>query len=104
MKKLITGMAIACLGVVLTAGTAQADEKEEWFLDGSIWKYSSNINLFNSSSRIVRSSYLHPSRKHKATACNSQQCSSSLWVRGGVWARAEIEGTLGGNKAYYDVE
>jgi lactococcin 972 family bacteriocin len=49
------------------------------------------------------SNYLHPSKKHRSTACNSSWCTRSADKSGGSWAKVAVAASLSGNKAYYYV-
>ncbi|MGG7507471.1 lactococcin 972 family bacteriocin [Plantibacter sp. YIM 135249] len=47
------------------------------------------------------SNYLHPSKTHRATACNSSFCDRSPDARGGVRAYSSVAASINGNAAYY---
>lgn len=96
MKRL--KMILATLGLtgVLATGLAGAANAAITHPGGGTW--DSGVSYITNT---VWSNYLHPSRAHGSTACNSNSCKRSATVPAKKWSKASIRATLGGNTAYW---
>ncbi len=94
VKKTIGSGVVALLIAGAAAATAHATVE---YVGGGTFDYG--VNYW---SGTVWSDYHHPSKAHTSTACNASDCSWSGVKPAGVWARATISSTLGGNTAYWN--
>lgn len=97
MKSRIRHCAIilAITGGLLTAGASAANATVT-SVGGGTWDYGVNFWISQ-----AYSNYYHPQVAHGSTACNSKVCSRSDPAPRGVWSKASIRATWGGNTAYW---
>lgn len=95
--KLKNIVAAAVLTAGLVAGGASAANATTEYVGGGTWDYGVNYGTL-----VTWSDYHHPSRVHGSTACNANNCKASGAKPAGVWSRASITATWGGNTAYWN--